>query len=49
MGSYLLAALRRRNEPVRVLARDPATHQDLVRGNIELARGDVTNPSSLDE
>jgi NADH dehydrogenase len=49
VGSYLLAALRRRDEPVRVLVRDPATHQDLVRGNVELARGDVTDPRSLSE
>ena len=48
VGSHLLAGLRQRDEPVRVLVRDPAKHQDLVRGNIELAWGDVTDPSSLD-
>ena len=49
VGSYLLAGLRQRDEPVRVLVRDPAKHQQLVRANVELARGDVTDPRSLGE
>ncbi len=48
VGSHLLAALRRRDEPVRVLVRNPAKHQHLATGNVELARGDVTDPRSLD-
>ncbi len=49
VGSHLLAGLRQRDEPVRVLVRDPAKHQHLVRANVELARGDVTDPRSLGE
>ncbi len=47
VGSYLLAKLRGRGEPVRILARDPAKFQHLVTGNVGVAQGDVTDPGSL--
>ena len=49
VGSHLLARLRQRGEPVRVLSRDPARHQQLATGNVGLAQGDVTDPASLRE
>ena len=49
VGSHLLARLRGRGEPVRVLVRDPARHQHLATGNVGLASGDVTDPPSLAE
>ncbi|MBA3945060.1 MAG: complex I NDUFA9 subunit family protein [Herpetosiphonaceae bacterium] len=47
VGSYLLAKLRGRGEPVRILARDPTKFQHLATGNVGLAQGDVTDPTSL--
>jgi uncharacterized protein YbjT (DUF2867 family) len=47
VGSHLLARLRRRGEPVRVLARDPSKHQHLVTGNVGVIQGDVTDRDSL--
>lgn len=47
VGSHLLATLRQRGEPVRVLVRDPARHQHIATGNVGLAQGDVTDPQSL--
>lgn len=47
VGSHLLAKLRGRGEPVRVLVRDPAKYQHLATGNVGLAQGDVTDPESL--
>ncbi len=47
IGSHLLAKLRGRGEPIRLLVRDPAKHQALVTGNVGLAQGDVTDPESL--
>jgi NADH dehydrogenase len=49
VGNHLLAGLRRRTEPVRVLVRDLAKHQHLVRGNVVVVQGDVTDPRSLGE
>ncbi|GAC1557922.1 MAG: NAD(P)H-binding protein [Herpetosiphon sp.] len=48
VGSYLVAKLRTRNEPVRLLVRDPARYAHLAHGNIELVKGDVTDPQSLE-
>lgn len=47
VGSHLLAHLRRRGEPVRLLVRDTNRYQHLATGNIELIEGDVTDPPSL--
>ncbi len=47
VGSHLLGTLRQRNEPVRVLVRDPEKQQHLATGNVELAQGDVTDPQSV--
>lgn len=47
VGSHLLARLRRRDEPVRVLVRDPSKYQHLQSGNVELVKGDVTDGASL--
>jgi uncharacterized protein YbjT (DUF2867 family) len=49
VGSHLLAQLRQRGEPVRVLVRDPQKHQVLVTGNVGVSKGDVTDPASLRE
>ncbi len=49
VGSHLLAHLRRRGEPVRVLVRDPQKHQHLVTGNVGVFQGDVTDAASLRE
>lgn len=49
VGSHLLARLRQRGEPVRILVRDPAEHQHLVTGNVGVVKGDVTDPNSLGE
>jgi NADH dehydrogenase len=49
VGSHLLARLRGRGEPVRVLVRNQAENQHLATGNVGLAIGDVTNPESLHE
>jgi uncharacterized protein YbjT (DUF2867 family) len=49
VGSHLLARLRQRGEPVRVLVRDPEQYGHLVTGNVGIARGDVTDPDSLVE
>ncbi len=49
VGSHLLARLRQRDERVRLLVRDPAKYQQLAGGNVELAKGDVTDPASLGE
>jgi uncharacterized protein YbjT (DUF2867 family) len=48
-GSHLLAHLRHRGEPVRVLVRDPEKYQHLVTGNVGVSKGDVTDPASLRE
>jgi len=47
VGSHLLARLRRRGEPVRVLTRDPSKHQHLQTGNVGLIKGNVTDGASL--
>src|ERR687886_1910451 len=49
VGSHLLARLRGRGEPVRVLVRNQAEGQHLATGNVGLAIGDVTNLESLHE
>ncbi len=47
VGSHLIGGLRRREERVRVLVRNPAKHQQLATGNVELAQGDVTDSQSV--
>lgn len=47
VGSYILAQLRGRGEPIRLLVREPARYQQLATGNVGLAQGDVTDPDSL--
>ncbi len=47
VGSHLLARLRQRGEPVRVLSRDPSQYEHLQAGNVGLFKGDVTEPESL--
>ncbi len=47
VGSHLLARLRRRGEPVRVLTRDPSKYQHLQTGNVGLIKGNVTDGASL--
>jgi NADH dehydrogenase len=49
VGSHLLAHLRHRGEPVRVLVREPRKYQHLVTGNVGVFKGDVTDPASLRE
>src|SRR5919202_5680108 len=49
VGSHLLARLRGRGEPVRVLVRNQAEGQHLVTGNVGIAIGDVAKPETLPE
>src|SRR5688500_9574876 len=46
VGSRLVEKLRARNEPLRLLVRDPERARGSA-GSVELARGDVTDPASL--
>src|SRR5687768_7075469 len=47
VGSHLLGRLRRRNEPIRVLARDPDRHRQLAAEKVEVVKGDVSDPQRL--
>lgn len=47
VGSHLLARLRQRGEPVRVLSRDPSQYEHIQTGNVGLFKGDVTEPATL--
>jgi uncharacterized protein YbjT (DUF2867 family) len=47
VGPHVVHALRARDLPVRALVRDPGHAARLQSWGVELARGDVTDPSSL--
>jgi NADH dehydrogenase len=47
IGPHVVHALRAREVPVRALVRDPSRGRRLETWGAELARGDVTDPSSL--
>jgi uncharacterized protein YbjT (DUF2867 family) len=47
VGPYVIHALRARETPVRALVRDPARASRLAAWGVELAVGDVTDPTSL--
>ncbi len=47
IGPHVAHALRAREEPVRALVRDPARASRLAAWGVELAAGDVTDPTSL--
>jgi uncharacterized protein YbjT (DUF2867 family) len=49
VGSEAVRQLRRRDLPVRVLARDPAGEKALADAGAEVAVGDLGTPASLDE
>lgn len=48
LGSHIVEQLRRRNRPVRVLARRDADASWLQTQGVELAEGDILDPASLD-
>jgi uncharacterized protein YbjT (DUF2867 family) len=48
VGGHVVHELRGRDLPVRCLVRDPRKAQKLAAWGAELARGDMTNPSSLE-
>jgi uncharacterized protein YbjT (DUF2867 family) len=47
VGPHVVHALRAREQPVRALVREPSKASRLTAWGVELARGDVTDPSSL--
>jgi uncharacterized protein YbjT (DUF2867 family) len=47
VGPHVVHALRARERPVRALVREPSKTSRLTAWGVELARGDVTDPSSL--
>ena len=47
VGPHVVHALRARDLPVRALVREPSKAARLTAWGVELARGDVTDPSSL--
>jgi uncharacterized protein YbjT (DUF2867 family) len=47
VGPHVVHALRARERPVRALVREPSKASRLTAWGVELARGDVTDPSSL--
>ena len=47
-GNHLARGLAARNFRVRVLARDPERARDLATAGIEIVRGDLTDPASLE-
>lgn len=48
VGAGIVRELARRGKPLAVLSRNPERHRDRFPGlNVELRRGDVTDPSSL--
>ena len=49
VGPKIVHALRAAYHPVRCLVRDPARARQLEAWGCELARGDVTDPTSLRE
>jgi len=48
LGSLVVRALREQGQPVRALVRDPSTADDLAETGASLARGDLTEPATLD-
>lgn len=47
VGRHLVARLRERDEPLRLLVRDPTEARSVRGPSVELASGDVTDPASL--
>ncbi|MGH8933322.1 MAG: SDR family oxidoreductase [Egibacteraceae bacterium] len=47
VGSHVVAGLRERGIPVRVLKRDTALATDVLGDGVDLAPGDLTNPDSI--
>jgi uncharacterized protein YbjT (DUF2867 family) len=48
LGSLVVRALREQGQPVRAMVRDPSTADDLAESGASLARGDLTEPATLD-